>query len=186
MTPSFLKTACVVLSALLLWGCVSQAPQEPRYTSSFISVSEPGFVLAPGDRFAWFAPAEVISDGEHSLGEKTIEHLRERFEQRMTEQGFQMVGSTDSADYWISAVIILGDAVSEQELVQRYDIAPALSNLANYEAGTLVMRLVSPLGRRTQWRGAMELFTDPSLKAEERQRRVDYAVDTFARHLSPK
>ena len=174
-----------LLTLVSICSCttVSQAPYESQYTSSFISVSEPGFELYQGDTFAWFGSPEIITDGEHDISPETLEHLRQRFEKRMREQGFQIASVRDQADYWIAASIILGSPVTEQQLMQQFEVAPSLRGNAEYDAGTLVMRFLSPGNRRTQWRGAIEIFTDPNKSASDRQQQVDKAVDTFSRHL---
>ncbi|UTF59039.1 DUF4136 domain-containing protein [Gilvimarinus sp. DA14] len=176
------------VSALMLAACTTQTqpPYETHYTSSFISVAEPGFQLRQGDSFAWLGQPEIITDDSHNIAPETLTHLRSRFEQNMRSQGFDMAASANGADYLLSAAIILGTPISEQELVEKFDIAPSLTSGAEYDAGTLVMRVISPGGMRTQWRGAIEIFTDPQQTSSERQRRVDSAVDTFARHLQPK
>lgn len=177
-----------LLGASLLSACVTteqNTASDPHYTSSFVSVAEPGFVLHAEDTFAWLSEVEIVTDAEHSISEQTLNGMQSRFEQRMREQGISIVPSLNDADYWLSASIILGDSASETDLVERYDIAPALNNAFEYDAGTLVMRLVSPVSRRTEWRGAIEVFTDPTQSEAARQARIDHAVDTFSRHLRP-
>ena len=178
----------LALSILTLGACttLTQTPYDSPYTSSFISVSEPGFKPQQGDSFAWLGEAEIIADADHNIKPETLEHLRNRFEQNMRAQGYQITPSPSSANYLISAAIILGNPITEQELVEKFDIAPSLAGGGEYDAGTLVLRLLSPGSLRTQWRGAIEIFTDLNQNIGERQHRVDSAVDTFTRHLHPK
>ncbi|BFM22503.1 DUF4136 domain-containing protein [Gilvimarinus japonicus] len=154
----------------------------PRYTSSLVSVREPGFVFAQGDSYNWLGEVEVVANAEHKIKESTIAHIHETLERDLAARGYRKVPT--GADHLIAATIIAGDAVSELDLIKRYDISPSLAQQTDYEAGTLVLRVISPVTLRTHWRAAMELFTDPTESDAERIIKVDKAVDAFVRQLA--
>ncbi|MDO3387656.1 hypothetical protein QWI17_17565 [Gilvimarinus sp. SDUM040013] len=175
--------------ALLVWltsACTTQTEprQHPNYTSSFISVAEPGFKLQVGDRLAWRAPIEVIAEQGNTLKPQTLSHLKRRLESDIAAQGLIMTAN-QSADYLLDAVIIVDELMSKEQLVERFDIAPALYNSGEYDAGTMVLRFIHPYSQRTLWRGAMEVFTDPSMSTKERLQKIDHAVDSFSRGFAP-
>ncbi|MCP8900471.1 hypothetical protein [Gilvimarinus xylanilyticus] len=185
---SFQTRVVFTVLVLLGVGCSTEPvdPYSPLNTSSFISISQPGFELRRGDYLAWMGKAEILTDGSYELAPETLDRMQTRFEQRMSEQGFTITADIARADHWINAVIIIGAPISESELVGELDLSPSLSAAAQYDAGTLVLRLVHPESRRTQWRGAIEILTDRTQKQEDRWIRIDRAIDTFTNHLAAK
>lgn len=181
-----LKIIGFVIFILGLSSCAPE-PKEvgnKRYTSSIVSVSDPGFHLKKGDKFAWFGPVEIIAKPDKSLSAQTVYHLKSRFEQDIRANGLLVVGSQSDADYLLDAVIILDHMLSKEELVARFDIAPSLIGNSNFDEGTLVLRLLRSDSRRTLWRGAMEVFSDPNESDAEHRQRIDHAVDAFSIHFA--
>ncbi|WP_339900063.1 hypothetical protein [uncultured Gilvimarinus sp.] len=176
-----LTSVTLALTLLATLACTTTEPVTPRYTSSLVSVREPGFEFLPGESYNWLGEIEVLADTGHSIKESTIKHLRDTLERDLTASGHPKVSS--GADYLLAATIIVGNSVSESELIERYDISPSLMQQADYEAGTLVLRVINPASLRTEWRAAMELFTDPNETDAERIAKVDKAIDAFIRQL---
>ena len=176
-----LLTLAVTLVATMACTTTTTEPVSPRYTSSLVSVREPCFVFAAGDSYNWLGDVEVVANAEHRIKESMIAHIQQTLQRDLATKGYLKVPT--GADHLIAATIIAGDAVSEPDLIKRYDISPSLIQQTDYEAGTLVLRVISPVTLRTRWRAAMELFTDPNETDAERIMKVDKAVDAFLRQL---
>ncbi|WP_041521927.1 DUF4136 domain-containing protein [Gilvimarinus agarilyticus] len=175
----------VALGVTLLATMACTTTTEPvtaRYTSSLVSVREPGFEFVSGDSYNWLGEIEVVADTEHGIKESTIAHIRDTLERDLAAGGHPKVSS--GADYLLAATIIVGNSVSESELIERYEISPSLTQQSDYEAGTMVLRVINPASLRTEWRAAMELFTDPHETDAERIAKVDKAIDAFIRQLA--
>ena len=62
----------------------------------------------------------------------------------------------DNSDYVGQAVIIIGNALHQQELDKMFGINPQLGNSAiSYERGTLVLMIINRSSSDIEWRGAV-------------------------------
>lgn len=176
-----LTWALLAVMALLSVACTTTEIATPRYTSSLVSVREPGFVFTAGDSYDWLGDIEVVTHRQHSIKDSTVKHIRETLEDGLAANGCHK--ASGRVDHLIAATIIVGDAVSEADLIKHYDISPSLIQPSDDKAGTLVLRVIDPVTLRTHWRAAMELFTDQNETDAERIAKVDKAVDAILRQL---
>jgi hypothetical protein len=73
--------------------------------------------------------------------------------------------------------VVQNDALSDQEINDRYGIQPSLSlpapDAGRYEKGTLVIDIIDAKTGRTAWRSALQGYADLKISREERQDRLD-------------
>lgn len=179
------KPVLILLFGIALVSCsLSAPPSRENYHRSVISVAAPGFQLKGGDSVAWRAPIDIISRKNSRSAQTIPEQLKQGLESALQERGILIAEQNTQARYLIEGALILDNSLSRAQLVQRFDLAPALFNGDEFNANILILRIVHPYTHRTLWRGAVELFSHNST-AQGQLQAIQQAVTAVSRSLIP-
>ncbi|MAR91725.1 MAG: hypothetical protein CML06_12705 [Pseudomonadales bacterium] len=183
--------ACGALGAILLGsGCVtvesdSVSQLDPYLRqSSVVSTSSPEFAPQPGATVGWDNDLSVHGAEGTDLPVQLVTELKTRIDAELVAKGYAFTPPGVAPDYHIHGLILLGDQLNEHELGDLLGFQPGLvAHGQRYEKGSLLLMLVNPATLGTDWRAAVQVFTDRNLTQEQQQTRFDYLVHSLLRPL---
>lgn len=163
-----LRLLLPLLALAYLSGCSNQPPgqpgSDPLQRSSAVSVAMPEFVTTDETILAWRSELIWVDDPQGRF-QRRGKILQQSLQQEFERKGYQFAGAQDSPDYDVVAVVLLGELQDHAEIQEIFRLYPSLANpAAGYGKGT-VMLAIAPHGTSDiVWRGALEVFTDPSMQ----------------------
>ena len=172
-------TLLITLSALL--AACSSAPEtpppQPLQEASAVSVTLPGFVIAPGTTLHWHRDLLWVDDPEGRF-ERRATVLQQALEEEFERKGYRFVDSDESATYDVLAVAMLGQLEDHEEIQEFFRLYPALAKPAEgYGRGTVLVAITPAGTSEVVWRGALEVYTDPGkMPLAQREQRLRWAA----------
>jgi len=173
----------IFFSLVLTWSlaaCVSdpQGPAPaPLSQSSAIATSTPEFITSPTTTLRWYSNLVWIDDPEGRY-ERRANMLQLALQAEFERKGYTFVDVVEHANYDVLAVAILGELAGQEELEQVFRMYPSLGGSAKgYKRGTVLVALAPAGSKKIVWRGALEMFTDPSLQPIQiREQRMSWGA----------
>ena len=165
------------LSGCSLSGLSEGNEQARLKQASVIAVAMPDFNLPPGAKLAWYSDIILVRTEEDAERRQLIPFVRNEIQKTLTARGYQFVPEKGDSDYLVGVVIVLDEAMSDEQLAQRFRLHPSLKAGGDYKKGTLLLGFLNPRSLHAEWRGAIQVFTDQSLAIETRKERITGAVN---------
>ena len=188
ITQSLLRKALLSLCLLWLAGCQTaptpaELPRELR-SSSVVSTSARSFDPQPGSRIRWRSDIAVHATTGTPDDTTTLTYIRQQLEYRLQDKGYVWVADGQPVDYLVQGLIVVGTELNETALrdILGFDPGLATGDTA-YQTGTLLLLLINPDNRQTEWRSAVEILTAPELAEDLRQQRIQYGINSLLRPL---
>ena len=186
---SGLAALSIVLGSLITVGCASRATSGPseRDYSAMVSMSQPGFAVAPGARLAWL-PEAVELHADPRLEMNSVRRLIESaVVSGLSARGYRLTASPDRADYLFAYVAALESALDDTAILTRFHLLPGMEAPAaeggRYEKGTLILLLIHPVTRQPLWRVVTQVMADLELDDETRRRRINGLVERMVARI---
>ena len=172
--------------ALLLSGC---GQQKAAMTKTIRHQSLPFTVVSMKDTmadvssaatFTWARGMREIHSDPHQNKAPDKDALENAIINSLRKKGYEYTWRASLGDLRVGYTVVMNDALSDQEINDRYGIQPSLSlpapDAGRYEKGTLVIDIIDAKTGRTAWRSALQGYADLKISGEERQDRLNDMV----------
>ena len=168
-----------LLAFVVITGCSTEGPTpepDPMTQSSAVSVSMPGFKTDENTTLRWYSDLMWVDDPEGRY-ERRADLLQQILQREFEQKGYRFVGPDEDADYDVLAVALLGELSEQEEIEQVFRLYPSLADgNSGYTKGNLLVAIAPAGTRDIVWRGAIEVFSDPSMQPlEVREKRMQWA-----------
>lgn len=186
------RRVCAFLLTLFLGGCQTQTAEKPVLAEghefipvSAVSVTQPGFTVRAGQRYAWRSEMLWIGEGAEGPYRRALTRLNidREIDRQLAELGLVRVGTAE-ADLVLVAAVRIGestDGAATQELARLY---PSLGNVSlTLEKGTLLLALGRAGSPVVMWRGAIQTFISDNIEPSQRQERLQIIVHSLLNSL---
>lgn len=176
------------LTALLLTACVTEpAPQQLDHDlrqSSVVSTSDPNFQPQPGETVAWGGDIAVHRPDGTEVDPAIINTIVSNINTNLKNKGYRFAPQGAQPDYWIQGILVLGNQLNETQLRDVLGFEPGLvAHNQDYQKGSLLLLLVDPNTRSTDWRAVVQVFTAQELPEDVRKQRLEYIIRSLLRPL---
>jgi hypothetical protein len=175
-----------MILALLLSGC---GQQNAAMTKTIRAQPMPFTIVSTKDTitdvssaatFTWARGMREIHSDPHQDKAPDKEALENAIINTLRQKGYEYTWRASLGDLHVGYTVVMNDALSDQEINDRYGIQPSLSlpapDAARYEKGTLVIDIIDAKTGRTAWRSALQGYADLKMSREERQDRLNDMV----------
>ena len=186
MKQSLLRTLAFCLATIGLIGCnstpdIEQIPRELKLLTT-VSNTSGSFNPDKQDLFSWQSPVELYSE-EQNPGSAQVELVTQELNQQLKQKGYALIDNKHLSHYLLQAVIVYGNSLHDDKLKRIYGIEANLGSAQDdYQRGSLLLAISKPSGHIV-WRGAVQVFTDPTLPADIRQQRLSLAIASMLSNL---
>jgi len=163
-----LRLLLPLLAIAYLSGCnnqpAGQPGSDPLQRSSAVSVSMPEFVTTEDTTLSWRSDLIWVDDPQGRF-ERRGQILQQSLQAEFERKGYQFSSAGDTPDYDVVAVVLLGELQDHAEIQEIFRLYPSLANPASgYGKGTVMAAIATHGTSDIVWRGALEVFTDPSMQ----------------------
>ena len=182
--------------ALLLSGC---GQQKAAMTKTIRAQPMPFTVVSTKDTitdvssaatFTWARGMREIHSDPHQHKAPDKDALENAIINSLRKKGYEYTWRASLGDLQVGYTVVLNDALSDQEINDRYGIQPSLSlpapDAGRYEKGTLVIDIIDAKTGRTAWRSALQGYADLKISREERQDRLNDMVMFMLARFPPR
>jgi hypothetical protein len=145
-----------------------------------VSTVDPMADVSAATSFTWSPRMREIHGGQQEAEVPEKEALEHAIGNALRKKGYEYTWRAGLADLRVGYLVVLGGALSDKEINERYGIQPGLDlqapDTVRYEKGTLVIDIIDMKTGRTTWRGALQGFADLEVSRQDRQERLDDMV----------
>lgn len=168
--------ACLVLAACGTAGKDADRLPAPLNNTNIISVTLPGVAVTRETKLAWYSDIVLIRTDTSFPQSHMVDYMKAVIQDYLTDAGAQFVENRDEADYLVAAAFVADNALTKEQLAERFRLYPTLLSHRRYPTGTLVAGLLPPEGGDARWRGAIQVYTKSTLPDEVKRQRVRDSV----------
>ncbi len=182
LSRRFTTLLITLLTTLLLTAGCSTTGKDgqdlplPLNDANVISVTLPGVAVTRDTKLAWYSDIVLIRGEKGYPPPPIIDYTKTVIQDYLQDAGAQFVETPGEADYLVGAAFVADNALSKEEMAQRFRLYPTLLSHRRYDTGTLVVGLLPPAGGDARWRGAIQIYNDNSLPDEVKRQRVRAGV----------
>jgi len=177
------------LACSVLTGCTTTEVADPVIShdlrqASVVSTSAPEFQPRAGDTVAWADHITVHAPEGVPVPQEIVDGLKDRIDQQLVSKGYRFAPAGQAATYQIHGLMVLGNQLNESQLRDILGFEPGMvAREQEYQKGSLLLMLVDPSTRLTDWRSVVQVFTSQELTTEQQTSRFDYIVRSLLRPL---
>jgi len=138
-----------------------------------------------------FAPGQVIDVPDKRVHNEFLDSkLRSAVEKRMAKKKFEKVSSA-VPDLWVdyNAVLEKGQKIRKRLSLDIRDLGTEGGEVKRYrthfDEGTLILTMIDPKTSRTIWRGTAQAQVTFDVTWEEREKRINRAVQKILKEFPP-
>ena len=152
---------------------------------------DPGAKLSALRSWTW-QPGYPQKTGDPRLDSDLLnERIRTALESGLAAKGFTRAESAEQADFTVAWHVAIQDKLDARTMYTGYGPyrgwgGGATTVVDQYEVGTLLVDFVSPATRQVIWRGTAQSRVQESRDPQERQARIDAAVDKLLAQFPPQ
>lgn len=174
------------LRALLLCGLVACAPAV-KVTQDW----DPAAKLDGLHTWAW-QPGFPKATGNPRLDSELLNaRIKTAIESALSVKGFVRATSPDRADFAVAYHVALESKLDARTIYSGYGPyrgwgGDATTVVDQYEVGVLLVDFIDPKTKRVIWRGSAQSRVNESSDPQERQERIQTAVDKLLAQFPPK
>lgn len=135
------------------------------------------------DVFTWQGPITLYQTQQAQQLSTQLPLVTTELNRQLRGKGFQVVNNAYNPNYLLQAAVVYGNELHDENLREIYGVEARLgSDLDNYQRGSLFLVINKP-GGRPVWRGAVQIFAEPSLPLAVRQQRIQHAILSMLSNL---
>jgi len=181
-----------LLSIFISLGCSNHLNdlKEKRV----VAVSNPQIKISRKTELTWYADFKIYtgtqSPTEQQKSEKSefTQLIKQKIEQEIIDKGFNFTpeAGLEETQYQVVALAVADDNFTSSEYLNLFQLFPELGNDSDLKKGTLIVAIVDPVQRKSAWRGSIQLYLEPSLDKNTRQKRISISVVKLLKSLKLK
>jgi hypothetical protein len=165
--------------AILLAGLACAKPSEPEFEYDWDL--DPAATFEGVRSFAWI-PEDRVAVGDPRIDDAALERaVREAVDRELVEKGYTPE-TAETPDFWVAYHASLTKRLDARSLDATYRVVPTRiftgqPEPVEYDAGTLVLDVITPDGATLIWRGRVQTRVETTDTFEVRRARLDRAVE---------
>ncbi|MGK0441537.1 MAG: hypothetical protein ACJA0N_001336 [Pseudohongiellaceae bacterium] len=176
----------VLCLSIVISGCqqttdFNQLPRELKIHTT-VSNTSGNFHPSKSDNFHWLEPIQLYPASLEHVNSQ-IPLITHELNQQLQHKGYQLSNMAQASRFYLRGAIVYGNELHDKKLQQIFGIEPGLgSDDDNYPRGSLLLAITKPSGL-TVWRGAMQIFAEPTLADEIKKQRISLAIASMLSNL---
>lgn len=188
----FLLLIILLLSIFTGGGCRNHINdlKEKRV----VVVSDPQIQLTRKKKLTWYADFKIYTGTQNPTAQQKSENfeftqlIKQKIEQEIIDKGFNFTpeAGLEETQYQVVALAVADDNFTSSEYLNLFQLFPELGNDSDLKKGTLIVAIVDPVQRKSAWRGSIQLYLEPSLDKNTRQKRISTSVVKLLKSLKLK
>ncbi|WP_144209467.1 DUF4136 domain-containing protein [Shewanella donghaensis] len=172
------KQLCLWMSLfiVLLAGCTTyetvNSPAPSRMT--MVTTGDLGFIPPAAKTFGWHPTMFSVHTANKLNDEELVRHMRQSITKIMQQKGYAYV--SESPSILVGFGMALESEMSDKEIMEKAGLVAGLSTNGvddEYEKGSVLVALFTPLRQDPIWRVLAQGFTDTGKKIDDREQRFD-------------
>lgn len=190
LTFKVARTLLGVAAALSLAACVTEpvasTEPDPMTQSSVIAVSSPDIELNSTHQLSWFPQDFLVIEGASPSAQniESYNNIKEKLRVGLEAKGFKFAPDGVATDRQVVVAAMLGGGENVENMESLFKLYPNLNSSEDFKTGTLLVAVIDPAQFKAAWRAAIQMLIDEEVSPQQRQQRVDIAVQRLLHSLS--
>lgn len=191
LSAKSLLAVCAAAALVTLTACVSEdssTAEQPEVLaqSSVIAVTSPDIPLNSEHQLSWFAQDFLVVEGQTPSAQNvaSYNYIKQRIQVALEAKGLSFAPEGVVTDRQVVVAAMLGEGETATNMERLFKLYPNLNaDSEHFKTGTLLVAVIDPEQYKAAWRGAIQALVDEDVTDQQRQIRIEAAVQRLMRSL---